>query len=354
MADMLHITGIRKVLLATCFFTLTMVIHAQETMMTTEEVPKIHGIETLEPVTLGGLQQWILIRGDDTSNPVLLWLHGGPGSPTLPLAHQYDGELLEYFTVVHWDQRGAGKSFDAELSPDTMKIENFVSDTVELANLLRARFRQEKIYLVGHSWGSVLGALTAARTPELFHAFVGAGQAVNIPEAQVVAYEQLLEQARASTNQQALDELTTIGTPPWSDQQANITYATWVNHFGGVMRGVTGQDLDKTVASSPYYTAEDREKWQQGQGFSAQAMIAELMQVNLIDEVKTLEVPVYIFSGKHDLNSPGSLAQRWLDGLEAPSKELVIFENSAHFLMWEENEQFNQEMLRVREETPEQ
>lgn len=308
-------------------------------------------IDSLEPVTLGGLEQWILIRGEDTSKPVLLWLHGGPGSPTLPLAHQYDGELLNHFTVVHWDQRGAGKSFDASLSPDAMEIENFVSDAVELTNILRERFQQEKIYIVGHSWGSVLGALTVSSNPELFHAFIGVGQAVNIPEAQIVAYEQLLEQARASNNGQATDELTAIGTPPWSDQQANITYATWVNSFGGVMQGVTGEELDKTVASSPYYTAEDREKWQQGQGFSAQAMIAELMQVNLMDEVKTLNVPVYIFSGKHDLNSPIPLAQRWLDGLESPHKELVVFENSAHFLMWEENEKFSQEMLRILEET---
>jgi pimeloyl-ACP methyl ester carboxylesterase len=319
-------------------------IKAQEQTMSVK-------IDSLEPVTLGGLQQWILIRSEATTHPVLLWLHGGPGSPTLPLAHQYDGELLKHFIVVHWDQRGAGKSFDASLSLDMMKIENFVTDTLELTNVLRERFQQEKIYLVGHSWGSVLGALVVSRQPELFHAFIGVGQAVNIPEAQVVAYEQLLEQARVTNNQQAIDELTALGTPPWTDQQANISYATWVNNFGGVMQGITGEELDKTVASSPYYTAADREKWQQGQTFSARAMIAELMQVNLVNKVKTLNIPVYIFSGKHDLNSPSSLAQRWLDGLESPKKELVIFENSAHFLMWEENEKFNQEMLRVLGET---
>jgi pimeloyl-ACP methyl ester carboxylesterase len=344
-----YVTKAKKVLLVVCIF-VVITAYAQETTMTTQ-LESSQSIESLEPVTLGGVQQWVLIRGEDTTKPVLLWLHGGPGSPTLPLAHQYDSELLKHFIVVHWDQRGAGKSFDASLSPDLMKIENFVTDALELTNLLRDRFQQEKIYLVGHSWGSVLGVSVVSSKPELFHAFIGVGQAVNIPEAQVVAYEQLLEMAQTSNNQQAVDELTAIGTPPWSDQQADIIYATWVNHFGGVMQGVTGEELDKIVASSPYYTAEDREKWQQGQGFSAQAMIAELMEVNLLDEVKTLDVPVYIFSGKHDLNSPSFLAQRWLDGLEAPEKELVVFENSAHFLMWEENEKFNQEILRVLEET---
>ncbi|NJO83717.1 MAG: alpha/beta fold hydrolase [Blastochloris sp.] len=149
----------------------------QETTITTP-----NGIESLEAVTLGGVEQWILVRGEDRTKPVLLWLHGGPGQPTMMLAHRHDRELVKQFVVVHWDQRGAGKSYNAALTPEQVTPELLIADTHELALQLRERFNAPKIYLIGHSWGSMLGALTVSRYPDLFAAYIGVGQAVSVPE----------------------------------------------------------------------------------------------------------------------------------------------------------------------------
>ena len=142
----------------------------QTTWQTRKTLSPANSIESLEAIELGKVEQWILIRGEDRTRPVLLWLHGGPGQPLMPTAHHYDAELIKHFVVVHWDQRGAGKSYDPALSPEQLSVDQFIADTYDLVQYLRQRFNVPKIYLIGHSWGSELGALTVARYPELFYA----------------------------------------------------------------------------------------------------------------------------------------------------------------------------------------
>lgn len=302
---------------------------------------------SVKPVTLGGTEQWLLIRSRAEDAPVLLWLHGGPGSPTMPLAHRYDGLLPDHFTVVHWDQRGAGKSFDPALTPDALTIERFVSDLLELAGILQKRLGRRDLYLVGHSWGAVLGALAVARNPEPFHAFVGVSQPVNLQDAYALGYDALLQHALEADDQAALRELRAVGAPPYRQAEPLLVYGRWAFAAGGVLHGLDPEPLDAAAGASPFYTAQNAERAARGAALSTRALLPQLLRVDLFRSVTALEVPVYLFSGRFDLNSPGSLAERWLRGVAAPAKTFVWFEASAHFPMYEEPERFQRELIRI-------
>lgn len=315
---------------------------------TTTPPPQL--IESLESIELGGVEQWVFIRGDRTK-PVLLWLHGGPGAPLLPTARYFDTELTKQFFVVHWDQRGAGKSFDPTLTPEMLTVEQFVADTQALVLHLRQRFNVPKIYAIGHSWGAMLGALTVARYPELFYAYIGVSQPVSISESQQIAYPQLLNQARASNHTEAINELEALGPPPWSSFEAAVTFGKWNLFFGRVQRNLTAQQLAEARKSS-VYTPEDFAKLEQGQSFSLAALYPQLLDINLFEQVPQLDVPVYFFHGRYDGQAPGGLIERYYNALKAPrGKQLVWFEDSAHLPMYEEPVKFHALMQQVVAET---
>ena len=169
-------------------------------------------INSIETVILGGIEQTITIRGADPTKPVLLHLHGGPGLPSSPWAswNDYYVDLEKNFILVHWDQRGAGKSYSKDLSADDMHIENFVNDTLELADLLCKRFGQEKIFLWGHSWGSGLGFETLRENSAPFHAFFASGVRPEWNASQRLSYEKTLKLAEQKNDEDAVETLTDI------------------------------------------------------------------------------------------------------------------------------------------------
>ncbi len=174
----------------------------------TPQYPSPDSIAVLEQITLGGSPQWVLIRGANRSNPLLLFLHGGPGMPTMYLAHDFQQELEQNFVVVQWDRRGAGKSFASGLSGQEMTVSREIEDTIELIDQLRSRLHQKKIYLVGFSYGSYLGILVAQRHPELLHAYIGIGQmACSDQESRTLQDTWIREQATRNADNDALDEL---------------------------------------------------------------------------------------------------------------------------------------------------
>ncbi len=188
------------------------------------------GIDSLERVTLGGVDQWILIRGHDASDEVLLFIHGGPGLLNMPLCHP-NADLEKRFVVVQWDQRGAGKSYSTSALPEAMKIDQFVSDARALTQLLIERFDKDKIYLLGHSWGSVVGAKTAARYPELFNAYIGVSQVTNVLETQKLLYERTLETAKSVNNASAVADLEAIGAHPFAQPDDHLLAFEWLAKF---------------------------------------------------------------------------------------------------------------------------
>lgn len=304
-------------------------------------------VASLEKVNLGGVDQWILIRSESIDNPVLLFLHGGPGTSELGLLRKYNLPTLEqHFTVVVWDQRGAGKSYKAINPVSGMTIDQLISDTHELTLMLRQRFNQEKICLAGHSWGSALGVLTVNKYPELYFAYVGIGQVVNMVEGERISYKWTLEQAIKADDTKSIKKLKAIGEPPYSGkwQSKTITERAILGKYGGEVYGNTKGGLFitlKSLTKATEYSWMDRINFFRGIFASMRLIWPQLMKVNLLEQAPELKVPVYFLEGKHDYEVPSILAEQYYIMLKAPSKELIWFENSAHFINAEEAGKFN-------------
>ena len=186
-----------------------------------------NGINSLEPVRISGIDQWIEVRGQNVNNPILVFIHGGPGIAFIPLAGAWQATWEKYFTVVQWDQRGAGKTYASNnkgLQRRTMNVLQMEQDTLDVANYLRNRFKREKIFVLGHSWGSVLGLWLPHEHPELIYAYVGVGQAVDMEQNEEVAYQDTLRQARDRHSEPAVNDLEGIAPYPSPNMDLRKTF----------------------------------------------------------------------------------------------------------------------------------
>lgn len=310
------------------------------------------GISVEQKITLGGLEQTIFIRGRNRANPVLLFLHGGPGLPEMPFSH-VNAELERDFTVVHWDQRGAGKSYRPDVPLGTMNVEQFVRDTEELTRHLRRTFGQKKIYLAGFSWGSLVGALTVSRHPEYFRAYIGISQLVDIPESELLLHRAGIAQATERGYPQVARKLRAIGEPPYKtrhdERLVNNLTKSIQPHFPGEMTRWRYLSLG---LQSPYYSFADGWRVVRGITFSGKHLEDDIHSHNLVKDVPEIDVPVWFFLGRFDTVLSGPLAERYLHALRAPrGKHLVRFEHSDHILHLEEAARFRAELLRVKAAT---
>ena len=309
-----------------------------------------HGVSLLETVRLGGADQWVLQRSEDIANPLVLFLHGGPGTSQLTANRRNTRSLERSFTVVNWDQRGAGKSYRAIRDTGRMTIDQFVQDTRDLTLFLLDRYGQERLVLVGHSWGSVIGAMTAAAHPELYHCYVGVGQLANMTDGEALSYRWTLEQARERGDTRAIHALVAMGPPPYAGdwQKATVRQRALLARFGGEVhrsrRGALGPVLTALLVSREY-TYLDRVNYFRGVLGSMRLLWPELMDVDLFEAVPEIGVPVVFAEGRYDMECPGEIAARYFAALRAPSKHLVWFEQSAHLPNTEERDRFNQMLV---------
>jgi pimeloyl-ACP methyl ester carboxylesterase len=310
-----------------------------------------NGTATIETIQLGIAKQSIMIRGQDTSHPILLFLHGGPGFAPIGFMRHYQEELEKHFIVVHWDQRGAGKSFSAKMDPKAINLDQFVSDTHELVQILLERFKQKKIYLAAHSWGSIIGARFAKKYPSLLHAYIGIGQMTDVQKSALLSYQFVLIHARHNRKFLAMRALKRIGYPPYKDLRHVLVQHKWLTRFGGLIRkGNLFQYLAKGFFSSEY-TLLDWIKWIRGYRTSFKRLMPQLLQVNLFEEIQELKVPAYFCVGRYDFYSPFELQEQFYEQLDAPVKDMIWFENSAHAPHLEESSSFLVLLLRVKEES---
>jgi pimeloyl-ACP methyl ester carboxylesterase len=283
-----------------------------------------NGISSLEEITLGDLKQWIFIRGTDKNNPVLLFLHGGPGAPLLGMSssRKYDAELIKHFTVVHWDQRGAGKSFNSEIPVDTMTLDRFVEDCNELIDYLRNRFHTQKVFIVAHSGGTEIGLKVAHKYPEKIHAYVGVAQIINEYEQQKVAYNFLVEEAEKSGDEKKQKAIKAIGPPPYELPKKYLEMERHIGHYGGFLHSKSMKDLIILALSfltSPEYSLSEgiRTFRNKGFDFTINVMWEELKNVNLTKEIQSIKVPVYFFEGKYDMTTPTVVVEKFYENLDA-------------------------------------
>jgi pimeloyl-ACP methyl ester carboxylesterase len=266
------------------------------------------GIDEAMYVKIGGLEQWITIRGEDRRSPVLLFLHGGPGDAVNPWAYAGFRSWLKYFTVVQWDQRGAGRTLgrNGAVTVSTITIEQMVRDGIELAELLRKRLGKEKIVLVGHSWGSILGVFMAKARPDLFYAFVGTGQVADPIQNYSVAYTALVERASRERDGRALRELKEIGPPPYKDGKGFAVQRKWSNLFEGAdvfLASTLGFAL-----AAPGSSLGDINDWFEGQIVSGQYLVPKTSTLDPKLLGGEFALPVFVVQGAEDFTTPTSLA----------------------------------------------
>jgi|GEM_PF-249575 len=292
-------------------------------------------IATLEQVEINGTRQWISIRATSTDKPVLLWLAGGPGGSQVSTVRWHLGTLEEHFVVVNWEQPGGGKSYHAvnhaELTP-----ERYITDGIQLVNYLRQRFGEEKVYLIGESWGSALGVWMVQRHPELFHTFVGTGQMVDFIETDVFDYHFAMNLARSRGDTAKLDKLNAQGPPPYSGDSVLWKQSVYL------LDGFAYMNSDPNISAngfntfrdllSPEYGLYDKLNWARGVLDAGNVMFPQLWKadVDFRQDAPVLNVPVYFLIGRHDVNAPPALAEEYYRILDAPHKAWVWFEHSGH------------------------
>jgi pimeloyl-ACP methyl ester carboxylesterase len=311
----------------------------------TPEIDGPNAIAALERVPLGGVDQTILVRGHDRSAPVLLYLHGGPGGGQLPIARYYSALLEEQFVVVNWDQRGAGASCEG-LDHATLSLDSIVEDTIELSEQLAARFGGNgKIVLLGHSWGSVVGALAAQRRPDLFHAYVGLGQLVHGERNEQLSYEFVVAEAKRRGDEEGQAAMATI-SPPWADNAELSLQRTYLNKYDGSIYAFDrARPVFWDLLFGREYTLATRLSYLECMQNSLGTLWAEVGPVDFENQIPRLEVPVVFLTGRHDWNTPYPLVEEWAATLDAPSVEIVWFEDAGHMVPVESPQKFQRALI---------
>ncbi len=326
--------------------------------------PAIRGknsIAELIGVPINGIKQWLLIRGVDKSNPVLLFLHGGPGTAQIAIMRNYQKELEKHFIVAQWDQRGAGLSGMEPVPAETYNKEQFIADGLEVTRYLRERFKQDKIFLVGHSWGSGLGYMIAVRHPEYYRAFAGLGQMSK--DVEKLAYAETLKVAREANNPEAIKELTELGAPPYTKipaakgalhkaEEGNTALAgmlvrfKWSEALGGDAKYIKiANVIAKELFLSTEYRLGDVFGWLRNKGRSINLMYESCNQnINLYQEGTEFKIPVFFLLGKYDLLTVPSGAAALMDAISAPRKEIVWFD-AGHEIQWERAEEYQKVLI---------
>jgi len=300
------------------------------------------GVQEEYAAKIGGIEQWVNVRGQDRGNPLLLFVHGGPASPVIPTLWQFQRPLEEYFTVVNYDQRGAGKTLllnpQAEVA-GTLHIQRYVDDAIELADYLRQRYHKRKLVLVGHSWGTVVAMQAALQRPDLFHAYVGIGQVIDVRTNERVSFDYGLRTARERGNAEAVREMESIAPYPGDQpitRERIVIARKWPQYYGGLSAYRSESDyFFQGPRLSPDYDDAARCAIDAGSVFTLGRLLDEFLQVDY-SGVKEFPVPVVMFMGRHDYTTPSEPTAAWLAQVRAPYKQGVWFEHSAHMMPWEE------------------
>jgi pimeloyl-ACP methyl ester carboxylesterase len=299
-------------------------------------------------VTVNGVRQGMFIKGRDATNPVLLYLHGG--MPDYFLTERYPTGLDDYFTVVWWEQRGSGLSFSPDIPPETMTAQQVVADMIELTNHLRARFGQDKIYLMGHSGGTFFGIQAVARAPELYYAYIGVAQMSCQLESERLAYRYMLQRFKDDGDAKMVRRLEkgpVTDSIPLPDSYGSVRDVAM--HKLGIgtmhnMKSIVSGLLVSSFLSREYTLGEKIRMWR-GKLFAGRFLWNEQLATDLRQRVTELQVPVYFLHGIYDYTVSYPLAKAYLEELRAPVRGFYTFEQSAHSPLFEEPESMREIML---------
>ncbi len=301
-------------------------------------------IAVLRKIDINDSKQWITIRGENVKNPWLLFLHGGPGTTTTALIRKFLPELEEKFCVVHWDQRGAGKSFAAGRDRKRFTVDQMIQDVGSLSKLILNEYSQKKLYVMGVSWGSFLGIEAVKRWPNYYEAYLGSGQIVYQELGEQLSYAYTLQHAISNQQAEEISTLEKIGPPPYRRHVRHlIKQRRLLSKYRGSFyhKGKEREFTDfSTIWDTEEYALIDKVNWIRGQLRSERILGPEFRKIDFRETAKKLDVPIFIAQGKHDMQTPTSLVIEYFDLLQSPLKRLQVFSNSGHLPLVEEKTQF--------------
>jgi proline iminopeptidase len=308
-------------------------------------------VAAIEMPEIGGVPQAVILRGRDARLPLVLFVHGGPGTPETPMLLDLIPALADHVIVAAWEQRGAGKSLSSHVPPESLTIAQMVRDLEEVSAWLLDRFDRDRLILMGHSWGTIPAMHGLARTPERYAAYVGIGQIGDPAEGERLLHEWLVAEARQRGDRRALADLAAIGPPRKGDYdggyRARARLGRWITRWGGAIAGRSDlRPYVRAVLTTPVYSAREKLDYLRGERFSLPLLWDEMQSHDLGVEVPRVEVPVFLFHGRHDRQTPLMTARAYLEALEAPSKTLFVFEDSAHSPIYEEPGRFLERFVR--------
>ena len=310
-------------------------------------------------VDVNGVKQGMFIRGENPKNPVILYVHGGPGTPMLQfITYLEKNERLEkYFTVCYWDQRGAGMTYSQSKDPSALTVAQMVEDTHEVTEYLKSRFGQDQIYLLGHSWGSYLSVKTIEKYPENYLAYIGVGQVANATESERLSYDYMLNHAKDINDKAVIEKLEKYD--PHADDFPSLDYLFKVRTdilekygAGRVREGATFPKILRAFFVFKGYTLREKINWFLGADFSGIQLFPIVLKDDLFISSVKFEIPFYILQGAHDGQCSPVLAEKYLKALAAPKKGFYSFANSAHSPNMEEPEEFIKVVRKIASENP--
>ena len=312
-----------------------------------------YAIDEKKVLALDGASIHLRVRSNDPTRPVLLFLHGGPGVCDRHWVLKDQSALTDTVTMLCYDQRGAGLSYRKGMQEQELSVDRMVEDAAAVAKWACERFGQDKVFVVGHSWGSLLGVLLAKKYPELVRAYIGMGQFVNGEENEALSYDFVLAQAQRRADKKALRDLARIGEPVRgrykSMDDMMIQRNLMTKYGGGTYKGKESlmRSMILPLLRTPEYSLTQLKQYSEGAFFSLRALWDEVVDHDLFQVAPSLAVPVYLTEGRHDQNTPIPIARRWFESLEAPHKEWIWFEESAHSPIKEEPEKWGETVRRI-------
>ena len=298
-------------------------------------------IEEFFSIDINNCSQQVLIQSDNiVTNPILLYLHGGPGSSAMMYSHLYSGRLRKHVIFVNWDMRGAGLSYHDGINPESVSEEQIAKDAVVLIRYLRDRFKKEKIFLLGHSFGSVLGMYLVNNYPDLFYAYIGVGQVIDYKKSVPITYAWLHEVLKKNDDAVGLERI----------ERDSFPYIDLVVKYGG--HHDLSIDLHSIIRNSPYYAEGYLDVLAKGKQFSAENVAKNPKHYKYPSEIKETEVPLYFFEGRNDhvIACAPELVVEYCNSVKAPKKEIIWFEHSAHYVTVEEPDKFQTEIIKIVED----
>lgn len=316
--------------------------NAKEIIRDLDSIVSPNGIQESYPVTIGNIKQQVYVRGQNKENPIILFVHGGPASPLSPVMWMFQRPIEEYFTVVNYDQRAAGKTYtinDTLNLDKTIRIDQYVKDVIELAEYIEKKYKKKKVILMGHSWGTIVSMNAALKKPDLFYSYVGIGQIINTRDNERLSVEYALKEATRLKNNDAVKELKSISPYPGNQpitRERIIIARKWPQYYGGLtaFRNNSRYYFQAPLLFSEY-SEKDLDALGKGSLFTLKRLLPEFLNVDF-KGVKSFPIPVFMLMGRHDYTTPSEPTDTWLKNVKAPVKKGIWFENSAHLIPWEE------------------